>query len=146
LAKTGCLDISWTLISSFQPSKALILLVASCLVWVLGISTALVFFFGSDAKLGWILAGSLVLSAMVWLLVMAREIRQAIDLSGYYVPGDSLIEQCKGPEVSASLTQAISHQAGPTFFKADPVKSPPARIRTPRRRSIALPRKPAAGR
>jgi hypothetical protein len=134
------------LISSFQPSKALILLVASCLVWVLGISTALVFFFGSDAKLGWILAGSLVFSAMVWLLVMAREIRQAIDLSEYHIAGDSLIEQCRAIPIPVTQPQAISDGAGSSVFAADPMKSPPARIRTPRRRSIALPRKPAAGR
>jgi len=115
-------------------------------VWVLGISTALVFFFGSDVKLGWILAGSLVFSAIMWLMVMAREIRQAIDLSEYHIAGDSLIEQCRATPTPVAQPKAISDGAGSSFFAADPVKRAPARIRTPRRRSIALPRKPAAGR
>ncbi|RYD24048.1 MAG: hypothetical protein EOP88_01805 [Verrucomicrobiaceae bacterium] len=63
--------------TSFAPSKILILLVAACLVWVGIISLAVAVFSGSVSS-GWVVAGAVVLAIMAWVLVMAREIRDAV--------------------------------------------------------------------
>jgi hypothetical protein len=71
------------LISQFHPSKVFILLLASCLIWIGGISLAVAFFLGTAVTTGWIIGGALLLGALVWILVMFREIRDAIELPDY---------------------------------------------------------------
>jgi type VI protein secretion system component VasK len=61
----------------------LVLLLASCLVWIGGISLAVAFFLGTAVTTGWILAGALFLAVCIWCVVMIREIRQAIELPDY---------------------------------------------------------------
>ncbi len=62
------------------PSKVLIVLLASCLLWVGGISLAVMWFAGTSVTIGWIVAGALVLALLVWLAVMFHEIRHAVEL------------------------------------------------------------------
>ncbi len=71
------------MISSFQPSKVTILLLASCLIWIGGISLVVAFFLGTAVTTGWIIAGALFAAVLVWVLVMVREIRDAIELPDY---------------------------------------------------------------
>ena len=66
--------------SFIQPSKVLIVLLASCLFWAGGISLAVMWFAGTSVTTGWIVVGALVLAVLVWLAVMSHEIRHAIAL------------------------------------------------------------------
>jgi hypothetical protein len=66
--------------NSIQPSKVLIVLLASCLFWAGGISLVVMWFAGTTVTTGWIVAGALVLALLVWLAVMSHEIRHAIEL------------------------------------------------------------------
>lgn len=66
--------------TSIQPSKVLIVLLASCLFWIGGISLAVMWLAGTSVTTGWIVAGALVLALLVWLAVMSHEIRHAIEL------------------------------------------------------------------
>lgn len=66
--------------TAILPSKVLIVLLASCLFWIGGISLAVMWFAGTSVTTGWIVAGSLVLALLVWLAVMSHEIRHAIEL------------------------------------------------------------------
>ena len=77
---------------------------------------------------------------------MAREIRLAIDLTDYHLAGDSLIEQCKDIPLPCPLFTGEGENTKSAIGKVNAVKKPPTRIRTPRRRTITLPRKPVTGR
>jgi membrane protein YdbS with pleckstrin-like domain len=74
------IDIQEPLMNTIQPSKVLIVLLASCLFWIGGISLAVMWFAGSSVTAGWIVAGALVLAVLVWLAVMSHEIRHAMEL------------------------------------------------------------------
>ncbi len=74
------------MIASLRPSKLLILLVFSCLVWIGIISFVVALFFGSGISLGWIVAGVLLLAALIWVAVMFREFRGAIEIPEYFPP------------------------------------------------------------
>ncbi len=65
----------------------LILLVAACLVWIGLLSLAFVIFSGTAVSAGWIVAGALVSAVVVWVLVMLREIRNAIKLPDFSAYG-----------------------------------------------------------
>lgn len=62
----------------------LIVLVAACFAWIGVLSLAAVTFLGTAASTGWIIAGALLLALVIWLVVMAREIRQATELPDYF--------------------------------------------------------------
>ncbi len=66
--------------TAIQPTKVLIVLLASCLFWIGVISLAVMWFAGTSVTAGWIVAGTLVLALLVWLAVMSYEIRHAIEL------------------------------------------------------------------
>jgi hypothetical protein len=68
------------LIASFQPSKVLILLAASCLLWIALLALGASYFFGATAGTAWIVASALSVSLVLGVGVMANEIRCAIDL------------------------------------------------------------------
>ena len=55
----------------------LILLTATCLLWVGFLSLAFLFLLGLGLSAGWIIAGSMVLALAAWALLMASELRQA---------------------------------------------------------------------
>jgi membrane protein YdbS with pleckstrin-like domain len=74
------IDIQEPLMNTIQPSKVLIVLLASCLFWIGGISLAVMWFAGTSVTTGWIVAGALVLALLVWLAVMSHEIRHAMEL------------------------------------------------------------------
>ena len=65
--------------TSIQLSKVLIVLLASCLFWIGGISLAVMWLAGTSVTTGWIIAGALILALLVWLAVMSHEIRHAIE-------------------------------------------------------------------
>lgn len=88
--------------TSFIPSKILILLVAACLVWVGIISLAVAVFSGS-VSFGWVVAGAIVLAVMAWLLVMAREIRGAVT-----VPDTSAVGERHEGEYDMEGTSTVS--------------------------------------
>lgn len=56
--------------------KGLILLLASCLVWI-GLLLVASMICTSIAT-GWIVGGAVILALTVWLLVMLREIREVV--------------------------------------------------------------------
>lgn len=68
------------LIASFQPSKVLILLVASSLLWIALLALGAAFFFGTTAGTAWIVAGALLIALGLGVTVMVNEVRNAIDL------------------------------------------------------------------
>lgn len=74
--------------TSFAPSKILILLVAACLVWIGIISLGVLVFSGMAVSSGWIVAGAMVLAVMAWVLVMAREIRGAVTMPDTSATGE----------------------------------------------------------
>lgn len=76
--------------TSFAPSKILILLVAACLVWIGIISLAVLAFSGMAVSSGWIVAGALAFAVVAWVLVMAREIRSAVTMPDTSAVGERL--------------------------------------------------------
>lgn len=78
------IDIHESLTTSIQPAKVLIVLLASCLLWVSGISLAVIGFAGSSVSIGWIVVGALVLALLVWLVVMSREILRTFEVPDYF--------------------------------------------------------------
>jgi hypothetical protein len=67
--------------ASFLPSRILILVVASCIVWIGLLSLAFMTFTGTDVTVGWICAAALFFALVVWTLVMAGEFRSAVETS-----------------------------------------------------------------
>lgn len=65
--------------SSILPSRILVLLAASCLVWVAILSLAFMSLAGRNVTAGWICAGALFFAILVWTLVMAAEFRSAVE-------------------------------------------------------------------
>lgn len=70
----------------FRPSKLLILLVVSCLIWIWIISFGVMLLSGSGISVGWIVAGVLLLATLIWVVVMFREFRDAIEIPEYFPP------------------------------------------------------------
>lgn len=58
----------------------LILLIASCVIWIAGISLAVVGFLGGSVTFGWLVAGMMLVSLLVWFAIMVAEFRNAIEL------------------------------------------------------------------
>lgn len=58
----------------------------SCLAWIGIISCAIALLFGSGISLGWVVAGVLLLAALIWVAVMFREFRNAIEIPEYFPP------------------------------------------------------------
>jgi membrane protein implicated in regulation of membrane protease activity len=65
--------------SSILPSKVLILLAGSCLLWVGILVLAFVGFSGARLSAGWLFAGALFFSLLVWTAMMAAEFRSAVE-------------------------------------------------------------------
>jgi membrane protein implicated in regulation of membrane protease activity len=116
--------------TSFVPSKILILLVAACLVWVGIISLAVAVFSGSVSS-GWVVAGAIVLAVMAWVLVMAREIRGAVTVPDssavgerhegeYDIEGASTVSRPRANESRIFLGRRI--MAIGRHFKSQPRK------------------------
>lgn len=63
--------------SKYLPSKILILLAASCLVWIGILALAFMSLTGTDVTAGWICAGALFFALVVWVAVMSSEFRSA---------------------------------------------------------------------
>lgn len=58
----------------------MILMAMACLGWIGAISLAVLFFLGTSISSAWIFGGALVFAVVIWLAVMIREIREAIEL------------------------------------------------------------------
>jgi hypothetical protein len=80
------------LISPCHPSKILIVLAISCLAWIGAISFAVVYFLGTAVSTGWIIGGILFVALAVWVVVMLREIRNAIELPNSLSNSDGTID------------------------------------------------------
>jgi hypothetical protein len=66
--------------SMILPWKVLILVVAAILFWIGLRSWAFTALAGFSARCGLILAGTLVSASVAWVLIMIRELRNALDL------------------------------------------------------------------
>jgi len=134
------------LTSSFQPSRTLILLLASCFIWIGAIALAIVCFMGTSVSTGWIIAGGLVVALAIWVIVMAGEIRNAVNHSDHFEPERTV------PEPTAAEESGLFMASGSElkFPRAEkPVihgRRVALKFRSRSRSSIALPRGPAAGR
>ncbi len=80
MAKQSPVDIHPPLISPVHSSKTLIILALACLAWIVAISMAVVYFMGTAVSTGWIVGGVLLLALVVWIVVMLREVRNAIEM------------------------------------------------------------------
>jgi hypothetical protein len=76
------------LIASILPPKVLILVGATCLVWITIFSLAFVNLSGLALSNAWLMAGALVFASAAWVLVMIREIRDAVEIPDPYGSGD----------------------------------------------------------
>lgn len=106
------------MITSFLPSKILILLVAACLVWIGILSLAFLAFSGMAVSSGWIVAGALFFAVLAWILVMFREIRGAVTIPDtsatgergegeYDTEGQSTVSRPRGGESRIFLGRRI---------------------------------------
>ena len=75
--------------TAIQPTKVLIVLLASYPLWIGVISLAVTWSEGASVTAGWIVAGSLVLALLAWLAVMSHEIRHALDPARMRISVDS---------------------------------------------------------
>lgn len=83
------------------------LLLAACLAWIGGISMVVAIFFGKGVTTGWIVAGALAFALVVWLAVMFREVRRAIELPDYFADGECdaiLTRTVRDPVIAFSRT------------------------------------------
>ncbi|MEO5716689.1 MAG: hypothetical protein ABIT37_24635 [Luteolibacter sp.] len=134
------------LISSFQPSRILILLLASCFIWIGAIALAIVCFMGTTVTTGWIIAGALLVALAVWVIVMAGEIRNAVNHSDHFEPERTV--PVPTPDEESGLFMASGSE--PKNARAEePVihaRRVALRFRSRSRTGFSLPRGPAAGR
>jgi hypothetical protein len=70
------------------PLAAYLTLAGACLVWIGGVSLALVYFLELSNTTGWIIAGVLGVSMTVAVSVIIHEMRHAIDLTGFVDPSE----------------------------------------------------------
>lgn len=68
------------------PLASYFTLAGACLVWVIGVTLALVYFLNLSSTTGWMVAGLLGLSMTAALSIIIHEMRHAIDLTGYADP------------------------------------------------------------
>lgn len=122
------------LIASLQPSKVLILLVASCLMWIGLLSLAVAFFLGATGGTVWIVAGALLIAFCLGVAVMVNEFRCAIDL-----PDDFNEEADTRPSHDRSVPRMIAETRLGTMTPAFPGRGP---LRLRCRQLAALSRKP----
>ena len=91
---------------------------------------------GTAATTGWIIAGALVFAVAVWMIVMAREVRNAIDLTEHF----------ESEESKASAAKRYFHyklsRTGRRMTPAEKSAMSGKKIRGLARRTISLPRKP----
>lgn len=66
----------------------MILLLAACLVWVGILSTAYVLISGTKIAAAWVVGGGLICAIIAWVLVMFREIHDAIQLPDFFAQGN----------------------------------------------------------
>lgn len=130
MANQGRLDIQGSLISPCHPSKILIVLAISCLVWIGAISFAVVYFMGTAASTGWIVGGGLLLALAVWVVVMLRQIRNAVELP---TCADCTIDESDkstlgrsrpGIMESRKMTPVRSHKSRPRKLRSSGVELP----------------------
>lgn len=81
----------------------MILLAAACLVWIALLSLGIVWLMGMGISAGWIIAGALLFALVVWIVVMAGEFHNAIDLTG-----DFESEDC-GLHADGNVTSVLPH-------------------------------------
>lgn len=130
MANQGPVDIQLTLISPCHPPKILIVLAISCLAWIGAISFAVVYFMGMAASTGWIIGGGLLLAFAVWVVVMLRQIRNAIELPSC---GDGIIDESDKSALGRSRSGTMESR------KMTPERGRNSRPRKLRSRGAELP-------
>jgi|GEM_PF-4169441 len=134
------------LTSSFQPSRILILLLASCFIWIGAIALAIVCFMGTSVTTGWIIAGGLVVALAVWVIVMAGEIRNAVVHSDHFEPERTVPvptpAEKRGLFVSSTFGMPTARAEKPAVYG----RRVALKFRSRARSGFSLPRGPAAGR
>ncbi len=97
------------------PLCACLALVLGCLVWVGGITWAIMYFLGLSAFAGWCIAGSLGASAAVAVTFIVYEMKHAVEWSELDEPAD--IERSTGTShLGTSLgTGSLPEGAAPSF-------------------------------
>ncbi len=117
------------------PFKVLILVVAACLVWITLISAAVIALTGVAASNGWIVAGALLFSAVAWVLVMIREIRNSVRMPDDFKNGESLNADIPGHELSRNKRMAVTSGNPMDSARSITVKTRSPRIQPHKARS-----------
>ncbi|MGL4400522.1 MAG: hypothetical protein ACRCXD_11685 [Luteolibacter sp.] len=101
----------------------------SCVLWISGISWAIVALFGLSLMTGWTIAAGLGILALVAVGVLSYEVRNAID-----IPDDVDLEPVKwsGPRASfGSKATRVEATGWPTAADANPVMARTAEAPVP---------------
>jgi hypothetical protein len=98
--------------SSSPSISACIVVMASCLIWIAGITLLLIHIFGLSATAGWMVAGVIGFTSIAAVTAILYEMRHAIDLENYIDPCDfesvSLPSQWNVPSSPARLESMAS--------------------------------------
>ncbi len=98
------------MISSFLPSKMLILLGISCLAWIGLLTAGITWFFHGSIPVGWLVAGGLFAALTIWFVVMLRELLRSVELPDYFAgngrstPGERRIAGIRRRAVMARIS------------------------------------------
>lgn len=121
-------------------------MLASCLIWIGGISLAIVCFMGTAVTTGWIMAGALLIALAIWVIVMAKEIHNAIELPDFF-SSDVADKSAHSIERSVRPMNKDIGSEGLLFARSNPnERRRSSRCRGRLRKTTALPRRPAPGR
>ncbi len=134
------------LISSFQLFRILVLLLASCFIWIGAIALAIVWFMGTSVTTGWIIAGGLFAALAVWVIVMAGEIRNAVNHSDHFEPERTVPEPTPAEKIGLFMVSGSNTQNARAEMPMVHGRRVALRSRSRARGSFSLPRGPKAGR
>lgn len=95
--------------------KVLVLLGAACSLWIGLISVGVVLLMGTGASVGWIVAGVLSFTVVIFGLMMAREIRNAIVLPDDYSEDSHEIDEIPVQSSNHSVGTSWQAQCKPTW-------------------------------
>jgi hypothetical protein len=126
--------------TAILPSKVLILVGAACLFWIMLFSVSFAKLSGLAPSNGWLMAGALAFASAAWILLMVREVRNAVELPDPYGSAELTDHerfQSEAPEVSP-IFPADAPPAERWTPVQNPVRRRPRKARS--ERAEALPR------
>ena len=113
-----------------------ILIAAACLVWIALFSVSFVNLSGLAVSNGWLMAVALVFAAAAWVLVMVREIRDAVELPDPFESGD--LSDSERAQLERAPASAVFH--GDRWTSAEsPARRRPRKARSARVESVSQP-------